>query len=177
MIAALKRNSIAFYLCLLVLILDISSKLLVQSYIPIVWHHSWYPYGGIGVFKDFFGIQFSIVHSTNRGAAWGVFAEWQDYLLYLRLALITGLLIYLFFFNKKRAYVIPLTLIVSGAIGNVLDYFLYGQVIDMLHFVLWGYVYPTFNVADSAIFIGIVWMLWLSWGSDKEKKKQPNNST
>jgi signal peptidase II len=161
---AVRRKYIAFFTGFAILFVDFLSKYLVQLHIPKMSFLFYrYPYGGIGVFKNFFGIEFSIIHATNRGAAWGVLAEWQDYLLYLRLALIAGMLIYVFFINKRTSWEIPLTLIIAGAMGNVIDYFLYGHVIDMLHFVLWGYEYPTFNLADSSIFIGIVWMIWLSW--------------
>lgn len=126
-------------------------------------HYSWiYPYGGIGIFENFFGIEFSISHQINRGAAWGTFSEFQIYLLYLRIALILGLLVYTVGFNKKAFWNVPLALIIAGATGNVLDYFIYGYVVDMLHFVLWGYDFPVFNIADSSIFIGISWLLLLT---------------
>jgi signal peptidase II len=47
-------------------------------------------------------------------------------------------------------------LIATGAIGNILDYFIYGHVVDVFYFVFWGYSFPVFNVADSIIFCGIV---------------------
>lgn len=119
----------------------------------------WYPYGGIGVFKNFLGIEFSLSHQINYGAAWGVLADYQQPLLYLRLALILTLIIYCCFFNKESSLQLPLALITAGAIGNVIDHFTYGHVIDMFHFVLWGYDFPVFNIADSAIFIGISWLL------------------
>lgn len=152
---------------------DLLSKFLTHSYLPIVNYHLWYPYGGIAVFENLGGIQFSINHAINKGAAWGVLAEWQDYILYLRIAVISGLLSYALIFNRRQSWEIPLLLIISGAIGNVLDYFLYGHVIDMLHFVLWGYDYPIFNIADSAIFIGIFWIFILSFvdkASDAAKR-------
>jgi signal peptidase II len=115
-----------------------------------------YPYGGIGVFRGWHGIDFSIVHVINRGAAWGVFASLQKYLLYARVAIIGGLLAYLFFVKGTPYRKLCLTLIATGAFGNVVDYFVYGHVVDMFYFVFLGYSYPVFNIADSAIFIGIV---------------------
>lgn len=147
-----------------VLVIDFTSKYYTQKYLPLIQKGAvWYPYGGIPVFKDFFGIEFSLVHATNKGAAWGLGASYQLPLMILRGCLIAGLLIYVCFFNKNKSYQIPLALIIAGAIGNVIDYFLYGHVIDMFHFVLWGYQYPVFNVADSAIFLGIVSLLLLSF--------------
>lgn len=132
-------------------------------YLPLMkYGWLWYPYGGIGVFKNFFGIEFSISHQINHGAAWGLFADYQMPLLYLRIALIALLLLYAVFFNKHQSWNIPLAMIIAGAAANVIDYFIYGHVIDMLHFVLWGYDFPVFNIADSMIFIGISSLLFLS---------------
>ena len=44
--------------------------------------------------------------------------------------------------------------ILAGAIGNVLDSYIYGHVIDMFHFVFWGRSYGIFNFADAMIFLG-----------------------
>lgn len=118
-----------------------------------------YPYGGIAVFRDWHGIDFSIVHVVNRGAAWGVFASLQEYLLYARVAIIGGLLTYLLFVKTSTYRTFALVMITSGAIGNVVDYFAYGHVIDMFYFKFWGYSYPVFNVADTLIFSGIMLLL------------------
>lgn len=147
-----------------ILTADILSKYLVQLYLPIVdGYHPEYPYGGIGVFKDFFGIEFSICHTINKGAAWGILGNFQHTLLVVRIILILGVIAYLGFFNKDKSRQIPLVLIISGALGNILDYFRYGHVVDMFHFVLWGYDFPVFNLADTAIFLGVCWMMLLSF--------------
>ncbi|MEI8125419.1 MAG: signal peptidase II [Parachlamydiaceae bacterium] len=148
---------------LFVLIADAASKYWTNAYLPIMRFYSlWYPYGGIGVFKDFLGIEFSISHQTNHGAAWGIFADHELPLLYLRIALVICLCGYAVFFNKHSSWNIPMALIVAGATGNIIDYFIYGHVVDMLHFVLWGYDFPVFNIADSAIFIGVFSLMALS---------------
>lgn len=150
-----------------VFVVDLLSKFYIQEYLPRMSRaFPAYPYGGIGVFKDFFGIEFSLTHHINKGAAWGILSDWQQALLLFRIALVIGLVIYVVFLNKKREWDIPFALIIAGAAGNVLDYFLYGHVIDMFHFVFWGYDYPVFNVADCAIFIGIAWLII---GSYREK--------
>lgn len=156
-----KKNKISFMALMLgifVLGADFLTKYLTQQNIPL-GYRSAYPYGGIGIFKDFFGIEFSIVHAINKGAAWGMFADFQSYLIGFRILLILGLIIYLLFYNRNKNVIIPLALIVFGACGNILDYFFYGHVVDMFHFVFWGYSFPVFNVADSAICIGIFWLL------------------
>lgn len=159
-------KGLAICIALIILLADFTSKWLVHTYIPFVGSHfAAYPYNGIGVFNDFLGIQFAIIHNINQGAAWGVFSQWQDYLVGLRIVLIIGLIVY-FFTNKHRHWEIPLACLMAGAIGNVVDYFVYGHVIDMLHFTFWGYIYPTFNIADASIFMSIVTLFFLSW---KEK--------
>jgi signal peptidase II len=137
---------------------------MVKAYIhheipPIAASPLVYPYGGIGVFRRWHGIDFSIVHVINKGAAWGVFASLQKYLLYARVAIIGGLLTYLFFVKGSAYRKFCLTLIATGALGNVVDYFVYGHVVDMFCFIFWGYSYPVFNIADSSIFVGIVLLI------------------
>lgn len=158
----LKRFVYACCLGIAVFAADFYTKHLTHLYLPKIQPHWTYPYGGIGIFKNFFGVEFSISHQINRGAAWGILGEYQVPLLYLRLLLILGLFIYLIFFNRHKSWTFPLTLILAGALGNVLDYFIYGHVVDMVHFVLWGYDYPVFNLADSAIFIGVCWLFLVS---------------
>lgn len=156
-----------------VLILDFISKLLTHLKLPLMTHDAlWYPYRGIGVFKNFLGIEFSISHATNRGAAWGMFSEFQYYLLFFRILLVIGLILYFLFYNKNTSWYIPLALIIAGAAGNILDAFIYGHVVDMLHFVLWGYDFPVFNVADTAIFIGVSLLVLDSCFSQKVKMKK-----
>lgn len=148
---------------LIIIAADAVTKWLTQMYIPLMDHRfPVYPYGGIGIFKNFLGIEFSISYLQNTGAAWGQFSNYQVPLLILRFIFITGLVVYLFFVNKHPERQIPLIMIISGAIGNVIDYFVYGHVIDMFHFVLWGYDFPVFNVADAAISIGITWLIMAS---------------
>lgn len=158
-----------------ILLLDLVTKFLVHHALPLMHYGLWYPYGGIGVFKDFFGIEFSIVHTVNKGAAWGAFPAYQQYLLYLRIALVVGMLVYLFFMNKSKEREIPLIMVIAGAIGNILDYFFYGHVVDMMHFVFWGYSYPVFNVADMSITLGILWLCLGSFCKKKAPKKVMRN--
>lgn len=149
---------------ILVLILDQTTKGLVYAYLPVIDSSLyWYPYGGIGVFHNVAGIEFSINHMTNTGAAWGVLGNYQLPLIILRIGMISGLFIYFFYFNRHSSWRFPLVLIIAGALGNVIDFFIYGHVVDMLHFVVWGYDFPVFNIADSAISIGIISLFLLSF--------------
>lgn len=120
-------------------------------------------YGGIPVFHDLWGIDFSLDYVQNTGAAWGMFASFPVLLLVFRILAILLLAIYVSFFHKNPATTPPFLLIIAGALGNVADIFIYGHVVDMFHFVFWGYSFPVFNVADSAIFCGVVWLLLYSY--------------
>jgi signal peptidase II len=167
----LKNKSLGklFSVFLIIILIDQATKLFVDFNIPkISWMNVVYPYGGIAVFKDFLGIQFSIVHETNLGGAWGLLSDHPTVLLSIRIALISILGCYLIFAKASQAHKWPLTLILAGAIGNVIDIFIYSHVIDMFYFKFGSYSYPVFNVADSFIFIGIVWIIFQGLFSSKK---------
>jgi signal peptidase II len=156
-----RASIIAILLATIVFLLDFGTKYYVSYHLPLLGpQHMWFPYGGIEVFRNFFGVDFSIVHAINLGAAWGIFSQYQGYLLVGRILLIIGVAVYALFFNKNRNYDIPLALIIAGATANVVDYFIYGHVVDMFYFIFWGYHYPVFNVADSAICVGVAWLIF-----------------
>jgi len=165
------RYFLVIALGLALFLTDFITKQYVFNHIPLGYSSYSYPFGGIPVFHNFLGIDFSLNHAANKGAAWGAFADFQLYLLALRIILIISMIIYVAFFNKRSAWQIPLVLIIAGALGNVVDYFIYGHVIDMFHFILWGYDYPVFNIADATIFIGISWLLIGSWGNKAAYEK------
>lgn len=125
------------------------------------------------IFKDWFGIDFMITLAMNTGAAWGFFSNFQVVLLIVRIVIISAMFLYLFFLNDHSAQAIPLVMILAGALGNVVDYFLYGFVVDFLHFNLWGYHFPVFNFADTCITIGVIWLMCVTvLGSKHKSPKQ-----
>lgn len=137
---------------LLLLALDFATKVIAMNEIPYLSYGP-YPFGGIGVFS-FGGVTFSLNYIVNTGAAWGMFAGYPGLLFALRVALILAMV----FFIPKQ---IPIWLVLTGAIGNAIDYCLYGHVIDFFHFTFWGASFPIFNIADSCITIGILALLFL----------------
>lgn len=150
--------------------IDVLTKYYTYHFIPAMEHSPFkYPYGGIGVFKNLFGgIQFSIVYVKNLGAAWGIFSAYSEYLLWIRITIIGALFLYLLFGVKQTKQQLPIILIITGAIGNILDFSLYGHVVDMLYFKFWGFSYPIFNFADCFITIGIFLLFFLNL---KKKEK------
>lgn len=148
----------------LVLLLDQVSKFLVQQNLPHMISASIdYPYGGIGIFRDLLGVEFALTHWTNKGAAWGAFQNWPMALVVFRLLIVSGLFYAFFKHFSKDVCRIPFAIILGAALGNIADAFTYGHVIDMFHFVFWGYHYPVFNIADASICLSVVAMLWFQW--------------
>jgi len=141
---------------------DIISKMVAIHFIPSmgILDRS-YPFGGIPIFADFLGISFSLNFVVNTGAAWGLFAGHPALLFGLRIFIILGLVLYLLFFQEKedRFPAFPAWLVITGAIGNAIDYLLYGHVIDFFHFSFWGNSFPVFNLADSYITLGVIGLI------------------
>jgi len=95
---------------------------------------------------------FSLTHVHNTGSAFGLFQGNNQALLILAL-LILGFLIYSargLYEEAGRWGEIGVGLVLGGAVGNVLDRFQFGHVVDFLDFRIW----PVFNIADSAISVG-----------------------
>ncbi len=152
-----------FFFFFLLLGLDFSSKWLAISFIPPMRaFYLDYPFGGIPIFSHFFGITFSLNYVTNTGAAYGLFAAYPTWLFGIRIAIIAGLLAYLFFAKQGSVSRGFLSLVVTGAIGNAIDYCLYGHVVDFLHFTFWGYSFPVFNLADTCISIGVAGLFFFA---------------
>ena len=157
----LRRVWILFFLAALFFSIDALSKYWVdQRFISTRYASPFYPFGGIGVFQNFLGIDFAINKTNNTGGAWSIFAEYPQALLIIRIGIACFLLIYAIFFNKDRRKDFPFMFILTGAAGNIIDTFIYGSVVDMFHFVLWGYSFPIFNVADMLIFFGAAAMIF-----------------
>lgn len=165
-----KRLKVLFLLGLLIIGGDQAIKFWTHSSLPIIHKGgAYFPYGGVAVFKDFHGINFSLTHQINKGTAWGLLAQYHEILLYARLILIGGLLVYTFFINKVKSLQIPLTFIIGGAISNVIDKFTYTHVVDTFFFELWGYDFPIFNLADCFISLGVFWLFVHSFIQSKKK--------
>ncbi len=142
--------------------LDIASKRCAYEYLS--------PYG-IPIFKNWYGIDFSLEYVMNKGAAWGFFSSMQLVLLWGRCAIILALFSYLFLVKFAFLRNLSLVAILSGAIGNVLDFFVYGHVVDMFYFRFWGYSFPVFNIADASIFCGVL-LLFFAQRTPKGKKAE-----
>ena len=120
---------------------------------------------------------FNLVNWRNTGAAWGIL---QDYNLVLAaISLLTVLAFYLFrhtFQLHRPGPRIALGLITGGIIGNLIDRARVGHVIDFLFFYIGRYHWPAFNVADSAICVGVGLYIILSWRGEVATEKTKANT-
>jgi len=166
------------FLCLIFLLGDVFMKYYTVNYIDkMSWAYPFFPYGGIGIFNDFFGINFSLNYVANKGSAFGLFSAYSSFLFYLRIAIVVILTLYLVTYGRKKKVFFPLMLILTGAIGNIFDTFIYGHVVDMFHFTFFEYSYPVFNIADSLICIAIIWLLLFSSEKKTKEKDESRNSS
>ena len=97
----------------------------------------------------------------NRGVAFSMFAFLDEYLKYIQLAMVSGILIYIYFI-KKLCYALPVGFILGGAFSNIYDRFLHGGVVDMVYWHC-GFDFAVFNFADVMIDIGVLWLLLLNF--------------
>ena len=72
--------------------------------------------------------------------------------------------------GANRLLVVALAAVLGGAVGNLIDRILYGEVIDFLLFHWHGYYWPAFNVADSCITLGVIGLLWSSVQEHRAEK-------
>jgi signal peptidase II len=144
-------------LALIIFVLDQTTKLLVLRFLGPTQEKLVIP----GFFK--------FVHWENTGAAWSLFHDRNDLLAVVSILALAGLI-----FWRRHFYVhlplgqISLGLIFGGISGNLFDRLHYHQVIDFLRFYLVRRSgveigFPAFNVADSAICIGVGLLILVSW--------------
>ncbi len=109
---------------------------------------------------------FNLVLAQNRGAAFSFLAGasgWQRE-LFIAIALIAAVWI-LYLLRRhptEQLFCTALSLILGGAIGNLVDRLHLGAVLDFFDFHAFGYHWPAFNIADSAITVGAVLLIWHS---------------
>jgi signal peptidase II len=107
---------------------------------------------------------FNLVLVYNAGAAFSFLSDaagWQRG-LFIAVALVASVwIVYLLRrYPRQRLFALALSLVLAGAIGNVIDRIVFGAVVDFLDFHARGYHWPAFNVADSAITCGAVLLVW-----------------
>ncbi|MFA5018155.1 MULTISPECIES: signal peptidase II [Methylobacter] len=144
------------WLSLLALVLDQGSKLAIAGSMKL--------YESIQIMPFF---KLTYVHNT--GAAFSFLSEaggWQRW-FFAGLALMISVVIAVWLTRLKKhetLLAVALALVLGGAVGNLIDRLAYGYVIDFLDVYYESWHWPAFNIADSAITLGVVLMLAESFG-------------
>lgn len=138
-------------LSLIIILFDQLTKYIAVDIIPL--------YESIEVFPFF---NWTLMY--NEGAAFSFLSDqggWQRWFLIILSSIVTAVLVIWLFrlLHDERSIAISLSLIIGGAIGNLIDRILLGHVVDFIHLHYQSYYWPAFNVADSAITIGVTIMI------------------
>jgi len=154
-----------FILAAIIFAADQLTKILISRHIEF---DSFYPPEIIVVIPDFF----HLVHVGNTGAAWSLFTGYSVWLAIIGF----GALIAIWHFRNLFQLELKINqwafgLIIGGILGNVLDRLRLGHVIDFLDFQFGGWHFPSFNVADSGITVGVTIYVVTSLLQDLKKKK------
>jgi signal peptidase II len=144
-----KKYWVLLVICFWIISIDQWTKYVVQQRLAI--------YQKVEVIHGFF----NIVHVRNTGGAFGIFGGEKGGMgsLLFVVASLIAIGSILFFFIKLREdeknLSLSFSLVLAGAIGNLIDRLRYGEVVDFLDFYRFSYHWPAFNIADSVICIGI----------------------
>ena len=135
---------------LAVIVLDQGSKAWINAHLTLG------TYGKPGAITVINGFLY-LVHVGNTGAAWSMLTGRSVLLAVLAAATLVGI----FFWRhalglRDRTAQVSFGLLCGGIIGNLSDRLVYGHVIDFFDLHFGSYTYPTFNIADSAICIGVL---------------------
>lgn len=155
----------SFFLLLFVVVLDQLTKVWTMKSFAL--------YESMEIIPGFF----SLTYLTNKGAAFGFLAgvdgAWRHYFFLILAGIALVLLLIAWFRMRKdhRLYGPALALIAGGAIGNVIDRVRLGSVVDFLDFYVADHHWPAFNVADSAITIGVALFLLTNILEERQKRK------
>jgi signal peptidase II len=146
---------------------DQASKIWIIRHVPFDALHSHGVGSDIEIVRGFF----YIIHVGNTGAAWSMFSGRSVTLAILA----AGTLIAIYLWRHTLGLKQPLSqicfgLLCGGIVGNLVDRLVHGHVIDFVDLHFGSYIYPTFNVADSGICIGVILYLWQSMRTPGAKR-------
>jgi signal peptidase II len=140
----MKQLKEAFLISFTVIALDHITKYLALTYIN--------PYDSFKILPFL-----HLVFVTNKGAAFGMFRNIGG--SFFIAASVIAIIFVVFLLIRGKEDRIGLSLILGGAIGNLIDRILYGQVIDFIDLSIGKYHWPAFNIADSALSVGVTIIL------------------
>ena len=161
-----KKLTWLFLVSSIIIILDQISKLYIYTHFQLSESTAIIPNFFNLTYVRNFGAAFGFLAQTNPG-----FRDWF-FLLMPPVALITILIILRGVDSKDNTQILALSSIFGGAVGNYIDRLRFGYVIDFLDFHYQNkYNYPAFNLADSAIVLGVTVLFLLMFFEEKAKKK------
>lgn len=150
---------LGFPLAILLIALDQISKVLVMQNFRL--------YEGIPVIGQFLRISYV----RNPGGAFSTkFGGANFYLVVGSIAAVLVILYIIFSKERNRAMQLSLFAILSGAVGNLIDRFRIGEVIDWIDIGIGSKRWPTFNIADSAIVVGLIILIFAGSKSERESR-------
>jgi signal peptidase II len=157
-----KRFQLLLSIATTILVLDQLSKIYIDRNFAL--------YESVTVLRDFF----HITYLRNQGAAFGLLANSPlrvPFFISVAVLAAGGILFYLYRLEERqRLLQVALALIFSGAIGNLIDRIRLGEVIDFIDVHWYQYHWPAFNVADSAICVGVGLMLIDLWQEERQAR-------
>lgn len=143
--------------------LSLATVIIILDQITKLWISQTFVYGESVAVTNFFNLV--LVH--NSGAAFSFLSNaggWQRWLFSAIAATASVWIIWLLRKHKQeKLFCFALTLILGGALGNLIDRAAYGYVVDFLDFYWNTYHFPAFNIADSAVTCGAGLLLWESF--------------
>ncbi len=132
----------------IVLVLDQITKYIIRTHVQL--------YDTVTVIPGFF----NITYVRNKGAAFGILSSlpefWRSAFFIAVTIVAVAAIIALIIKTTDRLPVYAFSLIAGGAMGNLIDRIRYGEVVDFIQWYVKSHYWPSFNVADSAITIGVV---------------------
>jgi signal peptidase II len=136
----------------------LAAFLLVLDQLSKWWSSTTFPLNGEGRYA-FLGFHFTYVQNT--GAAFGIFQDGTLPLGILSALVATAILAYLIMRGKPTPVLqrYALASILAGAVGNMIDRFRLGYVVDFIHFSVPGFSFPVFNIADSCVVMGAILLI------------------
>ena len=150
-----------------VVVLDQATKAWICARLP---YPTYGPPRHIAVIDDFF----NLVNVGNTGAAWSLFSGRSTFLALLAVATLIAIFAWRHQLGLRLWSVqVSFGLLCGGIVGNLVDRLVHGHVIDFLDFHFGSYIYPTFNVADSGICVGVAIYLLHSLRQPEEPPPGP----
>ena len=155
-------------LAALIVVLDQATKLIVEHTLFYGQRISVLPF-------------FDLTLIYNRGAAFSFLAQGSGWQRWFLSAIAVLAIVFILWLMKTQAQqsrrlMLALSLILAGAIGNLIDRLAYGHVVDFVLIYWHPWYYPAFNVADSAITVGAILVIWDEWQRWRQGRKgKPSN--